>query len=298
MQSQMALGRENERKTEGSPDLAVIIVNWNVRELLLANLKSLYEGNRDANVEVIVIDNASNDGSTEAICNAFPETHLIRNETNRGFAAAVNQGLRASRARHVLLLNPDMRVEPGTLKRIGNYLDTHPSVGVLSGKLLDENGEAMHHMRRFPTLASQLAVILKLPHLFPNLLNRYHGKDLNLDKEQSVDSVRGSFFAISQTALAKLGHFDEGYFIWFEEVDYCRRAKEAGLDVRYVPELVAHDLIGKSFAKRNIYWKQQQFTKSMIHYFEKWQPGWQVFILKTFRPLALIAAWLHDKLKG
>jgi len=298
MRTQPELDLEARQDMERKPDLAVIIVNWNVRDILLQNLHTLFEGNRDARFEVIVIDNASSDGSVDAVKEAFPNIHVIENTTNRGFAAAVNQGLKKLTAKNVLLLNPDMRVEPGALREIIQFLNTNPGVGVLSGKLLDEKGRAMHHTRRFPTLLTQLAVLIKLPHLFPQVLHKYHGKDLDLEKEQSVDSVRGSFFAISDKALQRVGHFDEDFFIWFEEVDYCRRAKEAGLDVRYVPSIVARDLIGRSFAKKNVYWKQKQFTASMIRYFEKWHPRWQAAILKFLRPGVLIAARLHDKMRA
>ncbi len=294
MCEQMALMPEKILSKVGVFDLAVIIVNWNVRDILVENLKALFEGSTDVNFEVIVIDNASFDGSVEAIRSQFPNVRLIANEKNLGFATAVNQGLRVARSRHVLLLNPDMLMEACALEKIIGYLDAHPDVGVLSGKLIDENWTAMHHMRRFPSFASQLAVILKLPHFFPKILDDYHGKDLDLDKEQSVDTVRGSFFAISEQALLKVGNFDEGFFVWFEEVDYCRRVKEAEYNIRYVPNIVAHDLIGKSFAKQKVYWKQKQFTASMIHYFKKWHPRWQSLILQLFRPSVLSIAFIHD----
>lgn len=296
MQEQMNFAERSSSRAQ-APDLSVIIVNWNVRDMLLENLRELFSGNADAAFEVLVIDNASNDGSVEAIRERFPKVQVIANEENRGFAAAVNQGLNIKSGKHVLLLNPDMRVQAGAIKNIINVLDANPGVGILSGKLTDEKGVAMHHLRRFPTFASQVAVMLKLPHLFPNLLNHYYGNDLDLEKEQSVDSVRGSFFAISGPALEKLGNFDEGYFIWFEEVDYCRRAREAGYETRYVPGIGARDLVGKSFAKRDTYWKQKQFTASMIHYFEKWHPRWQAFILRLLRPFVLGAAHVQDRLK-
>lgn len=298
MRSQLDFDFRKPPENGEKSDLSVIIVNWNVRERLLANLASLLEGNRGADFEVIVIDNASDDGSAEAVRSAFPHVRLIVNEKNLGFAAAVNQGLRLSRARHVLLLNPDMRLAPGGLEKIIKYLDANPGVAVMSGKLLDERGNAMHHMRRLPSFFPQLAVMLKLPHFFPGLLKHYHGEDLDLEKEQSVESVRGSLFAISGTGLATIGNFDEGFFIWFEEVDFCRRAKEAGCDVRYVPDVVAHDAVGKSFAQRNTYWKQKRFTASMIYYFKKWHPRWQSIILQSIRPLALGAALARDRMTG
>gem|GEM_PF-231674 len=294
MQEQAALGARTDSIALAHIDLSIIIVNWNVRDILLQNLHELFQGNPDAQFEVIVIDNASTDGSVEAIRKAYPQVTLIANQANRGFAAAVNQGLERKSAGHVLLLNPDMRVDAGVLARVVHFLDAHPKVGVLSGKLINEEGKPMHHARRFPDVISQLAVLVKLPHLFPKLVDTYHGKDLDLEQAQSVDSVRGSFFAIQAQALERIGHFDEGYFIWFEEVDFCRRAKAAGYDVYYAPDIIARDLIGKSFAKRNLYWKQKQFSASMIHYFKKWHPRWQSLLLQVVRPAVLGVAYVHD----
>ena len=283
---------------ESMNEISVIIVNWNVREFLLRNLKELFEGNQDVAFEVVVVDNASTDGSVEAIRGHFPQVKLIGNEKNHGFARAVNQGLRTISAGHVLLLNPDMRVEAGALKKIVRFLDAHPKTAIVSGKLIDENGNALHHIRRFPDFFSQLLILTKLARIFPSALNHYLGRDLDLEKEQLVDSARGSFFAISAEARKQIGTFDEGYFIWFEEVDYCKRAKEAGYDIHYVPEIIAHDFIGKSFAKRKAYWKQKQFTASMIHYFKKWHPAWQSMILQMLRPFILFATRLHDAIRN
>lgn len=269
-------------------DLAVVIVSWNVRDILLENLKSLLS------YEVIVVDNASMDGTVEAVRASFPSVRVIVNGTNNGFAKACNQGIAASDSRHVLLLNPDMRVEADALAKTVAYLDGHPDVGVMGAQLLTTDGKPMHHMRRFPTVKDQLAIILKLPHLFPKLIHRYHAKDLPTNIEQEVDSVRGSYFAMSRTALDKIGLLDERFFIWFEEVDYCKRAKQAGLKVMYVPTIKATDLVGRSFAQRGMYWKQKMFTRSMIRYFEKWHPSWEVWMLYAARPAGLGVALFAD----
>ncbi len=269
-------------------DLAVVIVSWNVREILLKNLSSLIAS------EIIVVDNASTDGSVEAVRAAFPSVRVIANQTNNGFAKACNQGIAASDSRHILLLNPDMRVEPDAIAKTVAYLDSHPDVGVMGAQLMTPDGKPIHHMRRFPTVKDQLAIILKLPHLFPKLIHRYHAKDLPTHLEQEVDSVRGSYFAMNRTALDKIGLLDERFYIWFEEVDYCKRVKLAGLKVMYVPSVRATDLVGRSFAQRGAYWKQKMFTRSMIRYFEKWHPSWEVWMLYAARPAGLGVAIFAD----
>jgi hypothetical protein len=277
-------------------DLAVVIVSWNVKDAVLDNLRSVFDSSPVPDLDVVLVDNASLDGTVEAVRRAHPQVKIMKNQENLGFAKGCNQGIQAANARHVLLLNPDMRVEPNTLAKTVDYLDLCPEVGVLGAKLINSHGEPMHHLRRFPTIQDQLTNLLKLPHLFPELMHRYHGRDLDLEAEQSVDSVRGAYFAINRSALNKVGILDERFFLWFEEVDYCKRVKRAGLDVRYVPTIVAQDLVGRSFAKRGLLWKQKVFIKSLIEYFKKWHPGWQVWLLYAIQPPVLGLALFADAL--
>lgn len=297
-------------------DLAVIIASWNVKDVVLENLRFLFASDPMPALDVFLVDNASSDGTVEAVAAAFPSVMIIANKTNNGFAKACNQGIESAKRKaqsvksdsnsdyalhstlytspHILLLNPDMRVEKDALAKTVAYLDSHPDVGVVGAQLLSAQGKPMYHMRRFPTVKDQLAVILKLPHIFPRLMHRYHAKDLDTSLEQEVDSVRGSYFAINRTSLEKVGTLDERFYLWFEEVDYCKRVKLAGLKVMYVPSIRATDLVGKSFAQRGMFWKQKLFTKSMIRYFEKWHPSWEVWMLYTARPVGLVAALFAD----
>ncbi len=275
--------------------LAVIIVGWNVKDVLLKNLERLMQS-QGVDFETIIVDNHSKDGTVEAVQSAFPQVKLISNPENLGFSKACNQGIEASNSRHILLLNPDMLVETDALAKTVAYLDAHPDVAVVSGKLLGNHDKLIHHFRRFPAISDQLVVMLKLGKIFPRLLDKYHAKDLDPNKEQQVDTVRGSYFAINRTALDALGVLDERYFIWFEEVDYCKRAHARKMRVMYVPSIVAHDLIGESFKQRHLFWKQTHFMRSMLSYFEKWHPGWRVWLIIIARPGVLIAAKVADLL--
>lgn len=276
-------------------DISTITVGYNVRDLTVRNVETLLESEGSVKIQIILVDNVSQDGTAEAILERFPQVHVIKNLYNTGFAHAVNQGIAASRARHVLLLNPDMRVSKESLAKMVEYADAHPEVGVIGGKLMTEDGRLVPHVRRFPDVWSQLAVILKLPHLFPKVLAHYMQEDLNPDQEQDVDSVRGSFFLITQSALKTFGCLDPRYFIFFEEVDFCRQVVEKGMKVRYVPSITAIDYVGRSFKQKPRYWSQKQFTKSMIQYFEKWQPRWQSVVLRIARPFGLFSLWLVDR---
>ncbi len=276
-------------------DVAVIVVSHNVRDLVIRNLEALLASEGEVRIRLILVDNASKDGTIAAVAEQFPLVQLIANPWNAGFAHAVNQGIAIAQSRHVLLLNPDMRVNEATVSALVAYADAHPEVGVVGGKLLTEDGQPVPHVRRFPDVWSQFALILKLPHLFPRLVARYRQTELDVDREQDVDSIRGSLFLMTQNALQRFRGLDSRYFIFFEEVDFCRQVVEGGMSVRYVPSITAIDYVGRSFAQKTRYWSQAQFTKSMIQYFEKWQPRWQAWLLQLVRPLGLLGTWLLDR---
>lgn len=283
-------------KPQEQVDLAVVIVSWNVKDLLKANLDCLAQSQGELKVQVVVVDNASKDDSVKMVHEEYSWVTLIANKDNLGFAKAVNQGIQAAPSRHVLLLNPDMRVEPETLQKIVDYLDLYPDVGVVSGLLKKEDGSVLHSVRRFPDVWSQAAILLKLPHLFKNITKNYLFEDFDYMREQTVDSVRGSLFGINHSVLKQLPGLDERYFIWFEEVDYCKAVHAHGMKVMHAPSIVAHDYVGRSFAQRKRFWKQNQFSRSMLTYFQKWHPGWRAWLIAIIRPFPLAAAWIADKL--
>lgn len=277
-------------------DLAVLIVSWNVKELVLKNIEALYASQGSIKVELIVVDNASKDGTVEAIRLQFPQVHIIANTYNAGFSLANTQGMIAMHTRHCLLLNPDMRVEADSLQKTVEYLDAHSEVGVMGAELRTADGVIVEHVRRFPTFASQLAILLKAPHLVPSIVDHYLAKDFDYTREQMVDSIRGSYFAIHANALERCAGLDTRYFIWFEEVDYCKKVAEQGMKVAYVPGIRATDFVGRSFAQRESFWKQKNFTRSMVQYFEKWHPWWETLALKAVRLVVLAGVWLLGRI--
>lgn len=276
-------------------DLAVLIVSWNVRELLFANIEALWKSQGTVNAELIVIDNASHDGTVEALRERFPQVRVIANTHNAGFARANMQGMLAMRSRHCLLLNPDMRVESDAIQKTVDYLDAHPETAVVGGALFTLEGKVMPSVRRFPGFWSQLAILLKIPHVFPEAISHYMAEDFDYTKEQSCDLVRGSYFAIHRKALEALGGLDTRYFVWFEEVDYCKQAITHGFRVMFVPSIKAVDLVGKSFSQRRRWWAQNQFSQSMLQYFQKWHPYREVVGLTCARWIGLALAWLVDQ---
>lgn len=273
----------------GAIDLTVITVSWNSAKKLKTLGESLALSEGAIKAEWFVVDNASSDRSAEAVSDGFAFARVIANDENVGFAKANNQAWELARGRHILLLNPDMTVEKDSLQKTVEALDADKSIAVLGAKLLMTDGNPVPQLRRFPTLMSQLAVLLKIAKFLPFTVTKYLGKDLDLNKSQDCDSVRGAYFAISETAKRKLGMLDERYYLWFEEVDYCRTAKAKGLRVRYEPSIVAHDdLTSPSFAQRESLWKNKVFSASMIAYFDKWMPRWQTIILQKAASISLV----------
>ncbi len=276
-------------------DLSIVIVSWNVKDLLKQNLKEIFKSKGDFSFEVFVVDNASQDGSAEMVKAEFPEVKLIANKENLGFAKANNQAIRLSNGRYILLLNPDMRVFPNTLKNMIDWMDKNPEIGVGGCHLVDSNDNTILQIRNFPSLFDQMAIILKLPHIFPRILNKYLMVDFDYSKDSIVPSIRGSFFMIRREVIDKIGMLDERFFIWFEEVDFCKRVYENGWKVGYNSNVKCLDFVGKSFAQVMNFKKQKMFTQSMLKYFKKWHPKWQYFILLSLRPIGLGITFLFDQ---
>lgn len=268
-------------------DFSIIIVSFNVKERLRINLQALAASTGGVSFEVIVIDNASTDGTIEMMKTEFPDIRLLVNDENQGFARASNQGLREAQGQYHILLNPDMKVFPTTLIELLVWLKVNPQADVTGIRLIDEQAQYIPQVRRFPTWWDQTLIILKLPHLFPGLLNQYLRKDFDYSQAAIVDSLRGAFFVIRQSALRRFGYLDERYFLWFEEVDYCRQVKEQGGQVWYTPAAQAIDYVGQSFATLPRKQKQHYFQTSMLAYFRKWEGSWQVNIL-------IVAWWLSN----
>jgi GT2 family glycosyltransferase len=277
-------------------DLSIIIVSWNVKDRLRNCLRSIFANLSNFSAEVYVVDNASEDGSKEMVRAEFPQVKIIANDSNAGFSKANNQAIKASSGRYVLLLNPDMLVLTETLPEMIKFMDEHKEAGIAGCHLINEKGETVPHVRRFPGVLDQLAVILKLPHLFPWLVNKYLMRDFDYDHPGTnyVNSIRGSFFMIRREVIERLGGLDERYFIWFEEVDYCRQAINAGWKVAYNPLAKCVDFVGQSFKQKRGLWQQKQFTKSMLQYFRKWEPRHKWMWLAAARPAGIFFSWLGD----
>jgi len=230
------------------PDASVVIVSFNTREILRNCLSSLYEAIGSRDIEVIVVDNASRDGSADMVASAFPRVVLVRSDVNLGFAAGNNAAFRRARGRHIVLLNPDTLLGSDALDRALAHMDAVPSVGMAGGRLLNRNGVDEPAARMFPSVLNDFLALSGLAARFPRsrLFGRFDRTWATASRPADVDWVPGAFAIIRREVLETVGDFDERFFLYYEEVDLCRRIKAAGWRVRYWPDIVVHHWGGES----------------------------------------------------
>ena len=267
-------------------DLAVIIVSWRVKDLLKDCLESIYRFTQGVSFEVIVVDNDSGDGTVEMVGENFPEVKLVKSRLNLGFAKASNLGLKIAAARHYLLLNPDTRLASNVLEPVVKYLDEHEQTGILGVQLLNYDKTIQPSVRRFPSWTDHLAMMFKLHHFWP--LKKYLALDFDYGREAEVEQVMGAFLAISGPAFKQAGYLDEKYYIWFEEVDYCRRVQAANFKVRYWPAVSLIHYGGQSFKQGFGFKKQWIFSKSRLRYILKHQNFFVYLLILSLTPVSLL----------
>ena len=216
-------------------DLTVILVNWNTAAVTCDCLRSVARNLADESIEVetIVVDNGSTDDSTARIHAEFPWARLIENQQNVGFARANNQAIEASHGRHVLLLNSDTVVQDGALAALVRHLDAHPGVGAVGARLLNPDGSLQPSCSRFPTLGRELWRLFHLERLYMRSAYAMQGWDPATPRP--VDVVSGACLMVRRPVLQQVGLLDEGYFMYSEEVDLCRRIWNAGWEIHWTP---------------------------------------------------------------
>ena len=237
-------------------DVSIIIVSYNGRDLLRDCLSSIYDHTHDTTFEVIVVDNASEDGTPEMVIAEFPKATLIRRSSNAGFAYAVNEGVAVSRGSYMMLLNPDTQLTSNALPPMSSYLEDHPDVAILAPKLLESDGSLQPSCRAFPGYGTALFNRNSLlTRLFGRnrFSRRYLMTDFTHDEVADVDWASAACWLVPRLAMEKIGPLDEGYFWTIEDVDYCQRAIRAGMRVVYYPEVeVTHHIGGSSKSATNL----------------------------------------------
>jgi len=239
-----------------------------------------------------VIENASADRSATDAIRASPAARLIQNDSNRGFAAAVNQGIRATSAPYILLLNPDAEIAAGTLGGLVKVARDHPAAGVIGPLVKDPDGSIYPSARKVPTLTEALGHSFLGPFRPNNRYTRsYTMADWDRRTERRVEWVSGSCQLLNRAALDQVGLFDERYFLYVEDVDMCRRLRDAGWEVWFSPELEVMHVGGVSTGRSKR--MTLEHTRSIYTYFVKHcSSGWRVVL----RPLVWVALRLRAAL--
>lgn len=273
--------------------LSIIIVSWNVREHLQRCLASVYQYTRDISFEVFVVDNASTDGSADMVATEFPQVKLTRNTTNRGFGAANNQAFQQAIGKYVLFLNDDTEIKDNIFYTlVQKYEQTTERVGMMGCRLLNSDGSLQPSVRRFPTWRDQSVILLKLHHIWPHLIERYSCAQFDYTNEQTVDQVMGAFMLSPRILLQQLGAFDEGFFVWFEEVDLQRRIQQLGYSVLYTPVVSCIHVKGQSFVQLRRPKAQGMFNRSMRYYFKKHHSSLAYWWIAALQPISLLLAYV------
>jgi N-acetylglucosaminyl-diphospho-decaprenol L-rhamnosyltransferase len=229
--------------------LSVVVVSYNTAGLLARCLTALLARPLPA-MEVFVVDNASHDGSVELVRQQFPTVNVIANERNAGFGAACNQAIRRSSGRYVALVNSDAEVQGDGLAHLVRFLDAHPRAAVAGGRLRYPDGRFQHSAFRFPTLAQVFLDFFPLHwRLLESRLNGRYPRSWD-DRAFRIDHPLGAFFAVRREAFEQVGLFDEGFFMYAEEVDWCYRFKQAGWEIWHCPDALAIHHSGQSTAQR------------------------------------------------
>ena len=246
----------------GSVD--VVIVSYRSAELLRECLSSLRRHGDGLNV--YVVDNASGDGTAELVAAEFPEVHLTVNASNRGFAIASNQGICAGSAPWVLILNPDAAIREGTLRTLLAALEADPKAAAAGPKLVRADGELDHAAKRsFPTVAGALAYFTRLDRI-ALAAPQYTAPEV---ERGPVDAINGAFMLIRRAALDDVGLFDEGYWMYMEDLDLCYRFQAAGWRVLYEPRAIASHLKGGSAGRRRGPRLNAAFHYGMVRFYRK-----------------------------
>jgi N-acetylglucosaminyl-diphospho-decaprenol L-rhamnosyltransferase len=316
---------------DSSPDLSVVIVNWNVRDLLRCCLASLQRSPgivwdvRAANPEevlsqphppasleplppisgeVILVDNASGDGSPAMVAAEHPWVRLIASPENLGFTGGNNRAISLSRGRYVFFLNPDTEVIRDAPRAMVACMDQHPEIGVLGPELRYGDGSLQSSRRRFPTFGMALFESTPLAWHWPGnpWARRYRMDDVPLPaaeaaEVQPVDWVVGAAFLVRREVIEQVGAFDEGYFMYSEELDWCRRAAvEAGCRAAYYPGAQVVHYEGKSSEQR-VTDRHIRFQTSKVRYFRKFH-GWLAAEALRVSILAMFSAeWVLESVK-
>jgi GT2 family glycosyltransferase len=219
-------------------DVSIVIVAWNVKNLLRDCLKSVFEQTHGIEFEVIYVDNASSDGSIEMVTKEFPEVRVIKNTENKGFIKANNQGIEVAEGRYVLLLNSDTIVLDNAIKKTAKFADKHPEAAVVGCRVLNPDRSLQRNCFMYPSLLNMLLAATYLYKIFPK--SRFFGREYmtwwNLNNVREVQTVAGCYSLVRMEAIRQVGLMDELYFVYGDDPDWCYRFSKNGWKIIFTPD--------------------------------------------------------------
>ena len=251
-------------------DISIIIVSWNAKACLQECLSSLPAAHATKSIETIIVDNHSSDGSPEMVEAQFPGVKLIRLNENRGFAAANNIGIRASSGRYLALVNSDVIFLDQCLDKLADYMDQNPTIGISGPRILNRDRTLQFSCRQFPSLWNNFCSLTRVFKVFPRCewLTGEHLSAFDHNSIRKVDALVGCFLLARKAAVDKFGTLDEGFFIYAEDIDWCKRAWDAGWEVVFYPGTTAIHFRGGSSANDPIRFDLEQ-QRAVIRYWKK-----------------------------
>ncbi len=276
-----------------APGVSVVVLSWNTRELTLACLGSLYAEQPRFTREVLVVDNGSDDGSADAVASEFPQVRLLRNQSNRGYAVANNQGTKSATGRYLCLLNSDTEVRSRALDLLVEYLRKHPDYGAAAPKLLNTDGSVQTACMNFPTLASALCFDSFWGSFPPGswVQKRYCMGRFDHLHSRDVVQPPGSCFLMAREEFLDLGGLDEDLFLFFNDVDLCKRLHDRGRPIRYVAEAEVVHCAGastKRYRKFLVTWHRNR-----LHFYRKHYGPMVVPYMRFVVRLRALEEWLR-----
>lgn len=265
-------------------DLSIVIVSFNTRPILLDCLESVHAHTRDIGFEIVVVDNHSSDGSAEAVRERFPNVTVIHNRENRGFSAANNQAIRVSRGRLIVLLNSDTLLRENSFLKIFDYMNAHPEFSILGPLIVDDNSQPLP-MRLWGDRPRDAA--LKILGIYDP---RDELKKMRPFEPREVEVISGCCFALRRELFESVGLMDENYFLYNEEDDLCRRARNHGHKICFYPDTSIVHLQGKSTHQPDIRKKVilETYRSNLYFYSRYYSPAWN-FILRSLYCLSFAA---------
>ena len=291
-------------------DLGICIITLNTKEKVLACLASLFEKTQGLDLDVVVVDNNSQDGTVEAIRARFPSVRLIVNDSNLGYSKAVNQGLKAMQTRYYALLNPDTLVVNEAFHRLLQFMEEHPDAGICAPRVLNRDGSVQYQARRGEARPwNVVSYFSGLSRLFPSnpRFTGYLLTHLDESRVSEVWAVSGSCMMIRRAVIDQIGYLDERYFAYQEDADYCFQARKAGWKVYYVPQAEVIHYGGQGGSSINPYFSSYHWHRSYFLYYQKnlardypfwFNPIYYLAMLAKFLMALIGLAFGKDKVVG